>query len=104
MWDLDDWLPCYQIMAADQGWCLSETHHAGCHAPIEVQRWDDADGVTVDLGVVVPHLEGDDRAVQAFYQSWQRGEPHALIAYDILAKNSPMEFQHWRMHTWRKTH
>ena len=97
MWDLDDWLSCYRIMAAEQGWCLSETHHAGCHAPIEVQRWDNA-----DLEVVVPKLEGDDEAVQAFYQSWQRGEPHALIAYHILAKNSPMEFQYWRMDKWRK--
>lgn len=103
MWDLDDWLPCYKIMAAEQGWCLSATGHAGCHAPIEVQKWDDPDGVGRDLGVVIPYFGSDEQAVEAFYQSWRRGEQHAILAYHILAKSSPMEFGHWRMDKWRKT-
>lgn len=101
MIDFDDWLPIYAAQAATQGWCLSETGDCG-HAPIEVQRWDNAQEVSKDWQLPIPQLASDDEAVYVFQQAWIKNEFHAVLAYHILANCSPMEFAHWDMASWRK--
>lgn len=101
MIDFNDWLPIYARQAASQGWCLSETGDLG-HAPVEIQRWDNAEEVSKDWQLVIPQLSSDSEAVAVLRQAWEREEFHAILAYHILANCSPMEFQHWDMGSWRK--
>lgn len=89
----------HTLAAARQGWCISQVDHEG-HAPWEVQRLDDAEGVDRDWGISVPQLADDDAAVAAMKAAFDRGEPHAVAAYAFLLANSEEEFEQWGMQHW----
>jgi hypothetical protein len=100
--DITDWHAHHVLTAGARGWCLSEVGLSGTPHFLEVQRLDDAAGVSVDWGIQVPQLSGDDHAVQVFKQAWLNGEDHATLAYQILKHASPSEFEYWHMNTWRR--
>ena len=96
---MESWRREHTLAAARQGWCISQCM-SNQHAPWEVQRLDDAESASEDYGVQVPQLASDDEAVQVLREAWQRGEPHAVLAYQLLRENSPQEFAYWRMEEW----
>jgi hypothetical protein len=100
---MERWTREHTLAAVRQGWCISEVLCGDNHAPWEVQRLDDAESASEDYGVKVPQLASDDEAVQVLREAWQRGEPHAVLAYQLLRENSPQEFAYWRMEVWQKT-
>jgi hypothetical protein len=67
---------------------------------LEVQHIQDAQSVSADWGVPVRQLDHDLAAVEIMRASWQAGEEHAMLAYQLLKLHSPSEFDYWRMHTW----
>ena len=77
-----------------------ETDSSNDHAPLEIQRLDDAESFSKELGVFVPQLNGDGDAVVRFREAFRNDEPHAVLAYQLLRENSPKEFDHWRMKDW----
>lgn len=99
---MECWTREHTLAAARQGWCISEVR-SDDHAPWEIQRLDDAESASEDYGVQVPQLASDDEAVQVLRGAWRRGEPHAVLAYQLLRENSPQEFTYWRMEDWQKT-
>lgn len=98
--DMDDWQMAHANAAAAQGWCLSEVGIKRTPHYVEIQRIDDADTTSVHWGMPIPQLESDQHAVQVMHDAWLRGEEHALLAYQILKRDSPSEFHFWHMHTW----
>lgn len=96
---MESWRREHTLVAASQGWCISEVR-SDDHAPWEIQRLDDAESASEDYGVQVPQLASDDEAVQVLREAWQRGEPHAVLAYQLLRENSPQEFAYWQMEAW----
>ena len=98
---MNDWQPGHVRLAAEQGWCLSEVAVEGSAHYLEIQRLDDAETVSKHWGVQVPQLDGDEAAVAALKQACMRGEPHAVLAYQIVKHNSPSEFYFWQMQNWQ---
>lgn len=99
---MERWTREHTLAAARQGWCISEVRSAD-HAPWEIQRLDDAHSASEDYGVTVPQLVSDDEAVQVLRAAYGRGEPHAVLAYELLRENSLQEFAYWRMENWQKS-
>jgi hypothetical protein len=95
-----DWCVQHANAAATQGWCLSEVDANNTTHSMEIQRIDDAETTGVHWGIQIPQLDDDDQAVQAMQAAWKRGEPHAELAYEILKKFSPSEFEFWGMIDW----
>jgi len=98
---MEQWTREHNLAAVRQGWCLSEVL-CGDHAPWEIQRLDDAHSASGDYGVPVPQLDGDDDAVAAMRAAYERGEPHAVLAYQLIRDHSQQEFQHWKMGDWQE--
>lgn len=96
---MDLWTWDHTLAAGRQGWCIAGVRNDD-HAPWEIQRLDSAEEVSKDWGIEVPQLASDDHAVQVLKESYARGEPHAVLAYQLLRDNSPQEFAHWRMEAW----
>ena len=101
MHDIHDWNGTYRLQAAIQGWCISEVGEYNGHSPFEIQRIDDAEGVSLDWGVTIPQLSGDDEAVAAMRRAYEAGEDHAILAHHIIRNTSVGEFRHWNMDQWR---
>lgn len=99
MADFDDWTIYHVIMAAAQGWCISETQCRGA-APLEIQRLDDADTVGILYGVTIPQLRDDRDAAEALRKAYISREDHAILAVSIIRRQSPKEYEHWRMMEW----
>lgn len=99
---MQGWTKEHTLAAARQGWCLSEVRCNG-HAPWELQRWDDAESVSRDYGIPVPQLDGDENAVRVLKAAWDRNEPHAVLAHELLRVESPEEFELWGMEFWQKS-
>ena len=98
--NMDDWHNSHVLLAAAQGWCISEVGIEGSAHYLEIQRLDDALAVGLDWGVTIPQLDGDEAAVSALRAAWRRGEDHALLAYQIIKQNSPSEYHYWEMQHW----
>ncbi len=99
---MDEWTRDHTLAAGRQGWCISRVDHEG-HAPWEIQRLDDAELVSEDWGIPIPQLDDDYDAAMAMRAAFDRGEPHAVLAYQLIKEFSPMEFTHWDMESWQKT-
>lgn len=100
--DMDDWLMQHANAAAAQGWCLSEVGLKRTPHYVEIQRIDDAETTSMNWGIQIPQLEDDAQAVNIMQAAWQRGEHHAVLAYDILKNESPSEFEFWGMVNWHR--
>lgn len=98
--DMDDWTPRHIHAAGAQGWCLSEVGAPKTGHYLELQFIQDAAQVSMDWGMPVRQLEHDLDAVEVMHTSWQAGEEHAQLAYQLLKLHSPSEFEYWRMHMW----
>jgi hypothetical protein len=101
--DMDDWHTPHANAAAAQGWCLSEVGLKNTAHCVEIQRIDDAKTTSMSWGMQIPQLDSDDHAVNVMHEAWLRGEPHAVLAYQILKMCSPSEFDFWRMNSWHKS-
>ena len=100
--NMDDWSMSHATAAAAQGWCMSEVGLPTTAHYVEIQRIDDADITSTSWGIQIPQLEDDAQAVQALQAAWQRAEPHAELAYQILKMHSPSEFEFWHMANWSR--
>lgn len=96
----NSWLPYHAVKAARQGWCLVDTDQRGS-SPIELQKIDDVAGKSIEYNVQVVSLVGDDDAVDACRLAYENGEDHAILAYRILKRESPGEFEYWGMSSWQ---
>lgn len=100
---MESWTKEHNLAAVRQGWCISEVLCGDDHAPWEIQRLDDAHSATADYGVPVPQLDDDDAAVAAMRLAYERNEPHAVLAYQLIHDHSRQEFDLWDMGSWQKT-
>jgi hypothetical protein len=100
--NIDDWYKHHILAAGAQGWCLSEVALPNTAHYLEIQRLDDAEGVSRDWGVTVPQLADDAAAVDAMREAWASYQEHALLAYHLLKHHSPSEFLYWGMGEWRR--
>lgn len=95
-----DWTEQFERAAAQQGWCISEVGSRNSPCALELNHVEDAAAVSQQLGLTVPQLDNDAQAVTAFHAAWQAGQPHAVLAYQIVQHNSVSEFDHWHMQEW----
>ena len=97
--DFIEWRSGNERAAMQQGWWIVETM-SDDHAPYEIQRVDDAEGVGFEYGIDIPQLDGDREAVMAMRAAYGRGEYHAYLAREIIRRYSTQEFTDQHMARW----
>lgn len=96
--DLDDWNQRHQRLAATQGWQLIDNGQMGNNA-VEIRCLDQQIDL-IRLADRSDQIRSDEDAVAMMKAAYLRGEDHAILAYNILKYQSPVEFAMWGMGSW----
>lgn len=100
-WEVPTWTGEDAKAAARQGW-LVFTCEGGTHSPFEVQAFNEPENWIETFGFEPMDLDcDDDRAVGAMRAAFERGEEHAVKAWEFLRDNAPNEFGCFKMGEWR---
>lgn len=99
--DVEKWTAEDDIAAARQGWSIF-TCHGSENGDFQVQCFDDPEEWAKSYGFTPPELEGDVQAVAAMQAAFERGEPHAVKAWEFLREASPLEFAAFGMKDWKR--
>jgi hypothetical protein len=82
-----------------QGWQLVETGFPGGNE-IQIQDVIHVHDAHVN-GDLVPRLGSHQAAMKAMKQAYERGEDHAIQAYQLLKSHAHSEFTYWHMQHWQ---
>jgi len=96
---MERWTEEHARTAAQQGWCISRVHTQG-RPPWQVRCIQDPKQVGARMGIRIPGLKGDDEAVARLRQAFDAGQPHALLAVELLELHSPQEHRQHGMDRW----
>lgn len=86
---MSHWTSEMQEAALREGWDLWDSR-GSISGPLQVQRIDDAELVTEEVGFEVPYLESDDHAMLIVRTG--TGEHHAMARH-LVAKHNPEDFR-----------